>query len=308
MRHAQYLYHALAYGLAAEVDRPTRHSIPTQAATALAASGGRGCHRVQDYKFDRFISLKEAYVEVGGSYDEDQKMHTSYALSVIEGVNIADVLTADRVVSRMSVYAPDDHKEEISFDITGSHFDNLRIAGHKVEVKLATQVFHNHDTYSKVAKAHQAATSDPWLLGSKLEKYKDDELKDLEDKYCALNGISVLVKEWQNKDKENRPADRGSYLFSPANDFDLEKQIGSSELLGYGSIICIPKFGVIRLAELTVHHHIRSLTMFRVQMCSTGSGTTDGGGTTSGGTKPAPAPPMTEPVSPPPTNPTSTPR
>lgn len=290
MRHSQYLYHALAYGLAAEVDRPTRHSIPTQAATALAASGGRGCHRVQDYKFDRFISLKEAYVEVGGSYDEDHKMHTSYALSVIEGINIADVLTADRVVSRMFVYAPDDDKE-ISFDITGSHFDNLRIAGHKVEVKLATQVFHNHDTYSKVTEAHQATTSDPWLLGSKLGKCKDEELEDLEDKYRALNGINVLVKEWQNKDK--RPADRGSYLFSPANDFDLETQIGPSELLGYGSIICIPKFGVIRLAELTVHHHIRSLTMFRVQMCSTGNGTSDGGGTTGGGTKPpAPPPPM----------------
>lgn len=284
MRHSQYLYHALAYGLAAEVDRPTRHSIPTQAATVLAASGGRGCHRVQDYQFDRFISLKEAYVEVGGSYDEDHKMHTSYALSVIEGINIADVLTADRVVSRMFVYAPDDNQEEISFDITGSHFDNLRIAGHKVEVELATHVFHNHDTYSKVTKAHQAATSDPWLLGGKLGECKDEELKDLEDKYRALNGISALVKEW--KKKKDRPADRGSYLFSPANDLDLKKQIGPSELLGYGSIICIPKFGVIRLAELTVHHHIRSLTMFRVQMCSSGSGTSDGGGTSSGGTKP----------------------
>lgn len=296
MRHSQYLYHALAYGLAAEVDRPTRHSIPTQAATALAASGGRGCHRVQDYKFDRFISLKEAYVEVGGSYDEDHKMHTSYALAVIEGINIADVLTADRVVSRMFVYAPDDNNEEISFDITGSHFDNLRIAGHKVEVKLATQVFHDLDTYSKVTKAHQATTSDQWLLGDKLEKCTDEELKGLEDKYRALNDINVLVKEWQNKEK--RPADRGSYLFSAANDLDLETKIGPSEILGYGSIICIPKFGVIRLAELTVHHHVRSLTMFRVQMCSSGSGTSDGGGTSSGGTRPMPSPISTKPISP----------
>lgn len=296
MRHSQYLYHALAYGLAAEVDRPTRHSIPTQAATALAASGGRGCHRVQDYKFDRFISLKEAYVEVGGSYDEDHKMHTGYALSVIEGVNIADVLTADRVVSRMFVYAPDDPTKEISFDITGSHFDNLRIAGHKVEVKLATHVFHDYDTYSKITEAHQEKATDKWLLGSKLEKYTNKELKDLADEYHALDGISVLVNEWQNKDKENRPADRGSYLFSPANDFDLAAQIGPSELLGYGSIICIPKFGVIRLAELTVHHHIRSLTMFRVQMCSTGNGTSDGGGTTGGGTKPTPPPMLTKPA------------
>jgi hypothetical protein len=288
MRHSQYLHHASAYGLAVELDRPTRHSVPTQAATALAASGGRGSHRVQDYKFDRFISLREAYVEVGGSYDEDHKMHTTYALSVVEGINIADILTADRIVSRMFVYAPDDNKQEINFDITGSHFDNLRIAGHKVDVKLATHIFHDHDTYSKVAEAHQAATSDPWLLGSKLANCEDKELQGLGDTYRALNSMRALVEECRNK--KNRPADRGSYWFSPANDFDLKTQIGPSEILGYGSIICIPKFGVIHLAELVVHHHTRSLTMFRVQMCSSGSGNSDGGGTSGGGTRPMPPP------------------
>lgn len=285
MRHSQYLYHASAYGLAVELERPARHSVPTQGATILAASGGRGSHRVQNFKLDGLISFKEAYVEVGGSYDEDHKMHTSYALSVVEGVNIADALTADRIVSRMFVYSPDDHKQESSFDITGSHFDNLRIAGHKLDVKLATHVFHEHDTYSKVAKAHQAATSDPWLLGSKLEKCGNEELDDLEDEYRALNGMRPLVEECRSKKK--RPADRGSYWFSPANDLDLKKQIGASELQGYGSIICIPKFGVIRLAELVVHHHIRNLTMFRVQMCSSGDGTADGSGATAGGSRPS---------------------
>jgi hypothetical protein len=271
MRHSQYLYHASAYGLAVELDRPTRHSIPTQAATVLAASGGRGSHRVQGYTFDKFISLKEAYVEVGGSYDEDHAMHTTYAYSVVEGINIADVFTADRIVSRMFVYSPDDPKKEPSFDITGSHFDNLRIAGHKLDVKLATHVFHEHDTYSKVARAHHKSTSDPWLFGSKMEKLEDGDLEELQNTYRALKGIDGFVKECRTK--KSRPADRGSYLFSPANELDVEKQIGKSELENYGSIICIPKFGVIRLAELVVHRHTRHLTMFRVQMCSSGSGT-----------------------------------
>jgi hypothetical protein len=286
MRHSQYLYNASAYGLAVEVDRPMRHSIPTQCATVLPASGGRGTHRIQDFKFDRFVSFKEAYVEVGGSHDEDHKMHTTYALSVIEGINIADVFTADRVVSRMFIYTPsdDDDRREPSFDITGSHFDNLRIAGHKIEVKLATHVFHEHDTYSKVAKAHQSNKSDPWLVGSKLCHLDDGELTEMENTYHALRGMSGLVKEC--KKKKQRPADRGSYWFSPANELDLQKQIGLSELQGFGSIICIPKFGVIRLAELVVHHHTRSFTMFRVQMCSSGSGTSDGSGTSGGGTRP----------------------
>jgi hypothetical protein len=284
MRHSQYLYHASAYGLALELDRPTRHSIPTQAATSLAASGGRGSHRVQNFTFDKVISFKEAYVEVGGSYDDGHAMHTTYAYSVVEGLNIADILTADRIVSRMFVYSPDDLKKEPSFDITGSHFDNLRIAGHKLDVKLATHVFHEHDTYSKIAKAHYKASSDPWLFGSKMGHLKNGELKELQNTYPALTGMDGIIKEC--KTKKSRPADRGSYWFSPANDLDLEKQIGPSEVKNYGSIICIPKFGVIRLAELVVHHHTRSLTMFRVQMCSSGSGTTDGTGTSTGGNRP----------------------
>jgi len=43
-------------------------------------------------------------------------------------------------------------------------------------------------------------------------------------------------------------------------------------LKGYGSIICIPKFGVVRLGEMEVHKHSRTLRMFRVQMCSSGHG------------------------------------
>jgi hypothetical protein len=184
----------------------------------------------------------------------------------------------------MFVYCPDDPKKEPSFDITGSHFDNLRIAGHQLDVKLATHVFHDHDTYSKVTNAHAKAKTDPWLLAGRMGHLEDEALEDLENTYDALKGMRGMVKEC--KAKKSRPGDRGSYWFSPANDLDMEKQIGQSEIKNFGSIICIPKFGVIRLAELMVHRHTRTLTMFRVQMCSSGSGTSDGGGSGGGGTRP----------------------
>jgi hypothetical protein len=189
------------------------------------------------------------------------------------------MLTADRVVARMAVYYSPTDGSEASYDITGSYFENLRIAGHPIDVKLATHVFHDHDTYSKLAKAHHARKIDDWLVGGKLTELKDEKLAELEDTYHALGGMSGLVKEWK---KPKRPEDRGGYWFSPANDLDWKAQGGSSEILGFGSIICIPKFGVIRLAEMIVHHHSRTLTMFRVQMCSSGHGTA-GGGTAGGG-------------------------
>ena len=279
--HSQYMYSASAYSLAAEFERPKKHSLTPQASVVLATHGGHGSQRIPGYKVDGLISFKEAYSEVGGSYDDCHDIYTTHAWSVIEGVNVADMLTADRVVARMAIYHAADGKSEASYDITGSYYENLRIAGHKIDVKLATHIFHDHDTYSKVATAHQSAETDDWLVGSKLCRLKNAELEKLENTYHALQGMSEVVKECA--DKKKRPADRGSYWFSPANDLDLAKQIGSSEILGFGSIICIPKFGVIRLAEIVVQRHTRSLRMFRVQMCSSGHGTTDGS-STSGGT------------------------
>jgi hypothetical protein len=278
--HSQHFYHASAFGVAGEIERPSRHTIPTQAATVLAPSGGRGYERVDNFHFDGIISFKSAYAEVGGSFDECHNRHTSYATAVIDGLNILDVVTADRVVSRLAIYSAEvgDKNGEATFDITGSHFVNLKVAGHKIDVKLATHIFHEHDTYSKVTHDHVAGKTDDWLLGSKFGTLKDGELAELEDTYHALGGMSELVREW--KQKGNRPADRGSYPFSPANHLKLEDHTGTdTELRGFGSIICVPKFGLVRLAELHIQRHCRTFTMLRTQMCSTGTGGSDMGGT-----------------------------
>ena len=268
---SHHVYNASAYGFAAELERPTRHSIPTQAGAVLAASGGRGVGRIHGFKFDGVISVEDAYSEVGGSYDDSHNLHTTYAFSVLEGVNIADVLTADRIVSRLSIYVSADPKKdsEPRFDITGSHFENLKIAGHKVDVKLATDVFHKLQKYSEIV----AGNRDEWLVGSKLGALGDEALKELEHDY---HGLSDLVKAW--KKKGERPQDEG-ILFSPANHLRLQEHGVSPEVLGFGNMIFVPKFGVIRLAELVVHKRCRSLTMFHIYMCSVGTGGTSGGGT-----------------------------
>ncbi|HEY2499135.1 MAG TPA: choice-of-anchor P family protein [Candidatus Angelobacter sp.] len=281
--HSQYMYQASAYSVAAEFERPKKHSLAPQASVVLAGHGGHGSNRVSAYNVDGLISFKEAYSEVGGSYDDCHGIHTTHAWSVVEGINVADMLTADRVVARMAIYHDGNNEKEASYDITGSYFENLRIAGHKVDVKLATHVFHDHDTYSKVATAHQNSKTDEWLVGSKLSHLKSDEIVELENTYHALHGMSEVVKEC--KKKTGRSADRGTYWFSPANHLNCPSLTGS-EIQGFGSIICIPKFGVIRLAEMVVQKHSRMLRMFRVQMCSSGHGTGDGGTTSGGGVPP----------------------
>ena len=217
--HSQHMYQASAYSVSAEFERPKKHSLAPQASVVLAGHGGHGSSRASAYNADGLISFKNAYSEVGGSFDDCHGLHTTHAWSVVEGLNVADMLTADRVVARMAVYHHPTGGSEATYDITGSYFENLRIAGHPVDVKLATHVFHDHDTYSKLAKAHQAGTTDEWLVGSKLKQLEDDKLVELQDEYHALIGMSEVVKEWK-KTKSERPKDRGSYWFSPANHLD----------------------------------------------------------------------------------------
>jgi hypothetical protein len=285
--HSQYFYHASAYGLAGEIERPVRQSVPAQAACTLASGGGRGTQRTDRFCVSPFICFDSAYTEVGGSFDECHNKHTTYAYSVVEGLNIADVLTADRVVSRMVVYSPEvgDEDGEHSYDITGSHFVNLRLAGHPIDVKLSTHTFHAHDTYSKFEKAYHGDQADdllPW--GSQSEKQLS-ELEKLEDQYHALSGVGKRAKAW--KKQPQRPKG-GLYWCSAAGHLDLRNTIDQSELQGFGGLIVIPKFGVVRLAQVLVHRDYRRLTMFHVQMCSGSSGSSDGGGTSSGGGRPFP--------------------
>jgi hypothetical protein len=273
--HSQYVYVASAYGFAAELQRPTKHSIPTQAGAVLAASGGRGCARTGSFKFDGVISVAEAYSEVGGSFDEYHKLFTTYAFSVLEGINIADVFTADRIVSRLTIYSHANPKEgEPRFDITGSHFENVKIAGHKVDVKLATDVFHKLQTYSQVGLGKIGE----WLAWSKLGELTERELEDLKHDYHGLPEMSAAIKALKKEGAQ--PKEGASYLLSPANHFKLKDEC---EVRSYGHTFFVPKFGVIRLAELLVHRYCRSLTMFHVQMCSGSDGGTSGGGTSGGG-------------------------
>jgi len=274
-RHSQYVYVASAYGFAAEFERPAKHSVPTQAGAVLAASGGRGSARTSNFKFDGLISVAEASSEVGGSYDDDHDLFTTYASSVLEGVNIADVLTADRVVSRLTIYSHLDPKNgEPRFDITGSHFENLKIAGHKVDVKLATDKFHKLQTYSQVV----TGKTDEWVAWSKLAKLTDKELNELKHDYHGLLEMAAVAKA--SKKPGGKPKNGASYLLSPANHLELKDDC---EIQVHGHTIFVPKFGVIRLAELLVHKNCRSLIMFNVQMCSAAGGGTSGGGTSGGG-------------------------
>jgi len=295
-----HFHHASAFGVAGQIDRPEKQTIPTQAAIALAPTGGKGSHRVENYRVPGVLSFSAAYVEVGGSLDERNDAHTTYASSVIENLNICDVVTADRVVSRLTIYLPakpegtgnksekpakskrksksdsriEEFNPEPSFSISGSHFKNLRVAGHQIDIKLAAGTFQKYDTYSKFANAADAGD---WLVGTNIDI---DDLDPGDHNRNVLAEIQTRLNHWQNRTQHHDKA----FWCSPIAHADLQGLVVNSELRSFGGLLCVPRFGVLYLAELRIHRSHRHFNMIRVQMCSPADGGITGGGTGGGGT------------------------
>jgi hypothetical protein len=281
--HSQYIHSSSAYALAGEFYRPIRKSLPVQGGTVLGTSGGYYSQRLGKYFVDDLASFESAHVEVGGSYDKCHDVQTTYFTSVIEGLNIANMVTADRVVARTMVYSPvKDYDGEHTFDITGSYFENLRIAGHKINITLNTGAFHEVNSYSNLFNdcKRKKGNHDLFFLNN-FRNVRPNDLKALEDQYHPLRGLSRWVSEWKTEDHRSP---REHYLCSAANRLDLKQQVGeNSELKCHGNVIFVPKFGVVRLAEILVSRRSRRLTMLTVQMGSVASGNVTAGQGSSGG-------------------------
>ena len=108
-----------------------------QAASNLPSVGGYGSARVENFRFHELVSIKAGYTQViGVEYeDEGRRERSTLALSVVEGLNVLDMVTADRVVGRLvsETPLPGADNQELTWLPAGSYFENLRIGGHRIE-------------------------------------------------------------------------------------------------------------------------------------------------------------------------------
>jgi len=128
-----FLYHALATGVSGHITLPFQQLIEVQAPSALPFTGGHSASRVERFGCGNIVSFSSASTATTGS--ESRGSFHTLATATVEGLNILNVVTADRVVARLaSKYSKDTGDQ--SATIAGSHFVNLRIAGYPVEVEI----------------------------------------------------------------------------------------------------------------------------------------------------------------------------
>lgn len=144
-------YHAAGHAVSGEFARPIKYLIEAQAATTLPLAGGHAHAQVENFQVAQLLSIAKGQSHVSGSEDSPGR-HTSHSTVVVEDLNILDMVTADRLVARLtSEHGPKDKEGHV---ITlGTKLDNLRIAGYPVELDLDHSFSLEHASFLQLSKS-----------------------------------------------------------------------------------------------------------------------------------------------------------
>lgn len=243
-------YNAFANAFSAKFTRPFHEQIDVQAASSLPPTGGHSTGRVENFKFHEFITFKAGYTHVSGGFQDTDHSNNTLVTSVIEGLNMMDILTADRIVCRLySKHAQ--RAPEGRITMHGSKFENLSICGHPVRINLDFGLFEDIQTYEEAQRAYKS--------NDKFKRIASDPLQNGE----------ILAEQQCN----------GAFLCSLVEGGGIQVSAPGVKVSGHS--IHVPGFGTVFFAETFISHGTRFLTMLRFEL---GSSTSGGGSGGSGGT------------------------
>ena len=126
-------FHAEGHALSGEFRHPGRSLIEAQASASLPTIGGHARASVDHFFHSDFVSFRTAHTHISGRRIGDT--FKTHATTIIEDLNVLDVVTVDRIICRLtSTHNPKNPEGHIVAD--GSEFHNLRVAGFDVKVVL----------------------------------------------------------------------------------------------------------------------------------------------------------------------------
>ena len=224
-------YHAEATILSGFLTLPLAQEVRSQARVSLPEKGGYVSQHVDKYRLEGVLSYSAAYTQVAGNRDtKPGHGWTTLATSVIEGFNLLEIVTADRIVGQVITEHPiEGYVPSINF--LGTRFENLRIAGHPVSLDM------NHNIFGGKPSSDASYVDDPGVHDRAANQYKnvlrhDDLPADLRERYVKLSST-------------HKGADTVHCSL-------VNQMAGSFPGRSYGHVITIPEFGKISLCKLSV--------------------------------------------------------
>jgi hypothetical protein len=253
-----HVYHAEAHVLSGHLEHPIQQPIEHYARVALENTRREGLitQSVGETTVEGLISFKAGRTRVSGSqlrnktdiWGNDHSGWVTQSTSVLEGFNVVDIITADRVVAQVSTEHSliNGHVPKVTF--LGTRFENLRVAGYPVQLELDLSVCGNKPEgdlpylrdsgfLDRVQRQYDSI-ADAKGLPEGLEKQYDAKIAYIDDLKKRANG----------------GANGGRNGYSKLQ-CSLVKSIGPIPIPGvrtFGNIIFIPDFGTVSLADVEV--------------------------------------------------------
>jgi len=247
-----YFYNAQACAIGGSIVRPVMQNINAPAVSVLTSAGGYQTSTMENYQLENIISIRKAVTQVSGS--KGAGAYNSFASVEIEGLNIENEVTADRIVAKLSNTVPTGGNEP-AYSVGGCLFVNLRIGGVLIEPELAIDLHTRLSTLSALESAWKnPGHGDHASLRSAARNWYLPQA-EIDREEAAPDSFPIRAAE-QTRNGRIR--------------LSLLKGIrGNIPHLGRnGLTLQVPNFGKIHLCEMFVGKYSRTLTMLRMQLGS----------------------------------------
>jgi hypothetical protein len=252
-----HVYHAEAHVLSGNLKHPIDQPIAQQARVVLEKTRNDGhiTESVRETSLEGLISFKAGHTHASGSkiekkdlWGNDHSGWVTLSTSVLEGLNVFEVITADRVVAQVSTEHAIKNGRIPKVTFLGTRFENLRVGGYPVKVELDLAICGERPKDDKPYLADRGFLDRVRRQLGSIAGAKGLP-DDLEKKYDArIAYIGDLKKRANGRSK----LERNGY---PKLECSLVKSIGPIPIPGvktFGNIIFIPDFGTVSLAEVEV--------------------------------------------------------
>ncbi|MGB8988579.1 MAG: choice-of-anchor P family protein [Candidatus Sulfotelmatobacter sp.] len=265
-------FHADASAFGGYFERPIEHTIAPQAPMSLSPSGGYGSTHSENFRLESVVSYKSASSHVSGRLSKKEgRGWVTLASATVEGLNVLDVVTADRLTAQVSTEHPlEGHNPRVTF--LGTSFENLKVAGCLIDIKLD---FNICDQGNGNGYPNEPCIEDDQFLARVADQYKRmTDAKNL-PKWVKDRTIPDWIEEryeWDGGQAESTD----SVLCSIVKEAAVKEPCDQFPGRPFGSIFEIPDFGRVFLGELFVDCSSYRLTTIRLEMGCSGQGSLSG--------------------------------
>jgi hypothetical protein len=252
-----HVYHAEAHVLSGDLKHPVNQPIEHKARVILQKTrrDGHITQSVAGNTMEGLISFKAGHSRASGTriekrdlWGNDHSGWVTLSTSVLEGLNVFEVITVDRVVGQVSTEHPmtKGHVPKVTF--LGTRFENLRVGGYPVEVELDLGICGSKPDDDRTY------LQDRGFLDRVQRQFNDIAgTKGLPDELEKRYDAKIAYIDDLKKRANGRPkGERNGYSKVQCS---LVKSIGPIPIPGvkiFGNIIFIPDFGTVALAEVEV--------------------------------------------------------